>query len=283
MQTTWGFLYKYIISTLDSLNFAYQCSVNIQWSACTSTANCIQKKGYWNGSLGAPFWKMAPFFTKGAVFSTILMFRKKFVPLEETELFFQKKRLETVPFWLPWGAIFQQKKVGKGSLRAPYNRDPFPTFCLITASFSLKGHYFSACVAIEDVWENSALLESGTNTGPLQDLFYGRSNGAPREPFWCHLFFECGWCQTFSSDWDLPILLDKHNKATCWAIERWTLVTFLLQHRRGHTQLLLAKVKNATRQNWYIYHGHGIGCLPLVIYICSMIIFIWESNFTNKP
>ena len=42
---------------------------------------------------------------------------------------------------------------------------------------------------IEDVWRNSALLESGTKAVPQKVLFYGRSNGAPRARFWCHLFF----------------------------------------------------------------------------------------------
>ncbi len=36
---------------------------------------------------------------------------------------------------------------------------------------------------------NNHVLESGTKMGPLKDLFYRRSNSAPREPFWCQLFF----------------------------------------------------------------------------------------------
>ncbi len=36
---------------------------------------------------------------------------------------------------------------------------------------------------------SSIIMFSSTKMGPLKDLFYGRSNGAPREPFWCHLFF----------------------------------------------------------------------------------------------
>ena len=39
------------------------------------------------------------------------------------------------------------------------------------------------------VWENSALSESGTKAVPQKVPFYGRPNGAPRAPFWCHLFF----------------------------------------------------------------------------------------------
>ncbi len=39
--------------------------------------NTLKKKGSWNGSLGAPFWKMAPFCKEGAIFSIIIMFRKK--------------------------------------------------------------------------------------------------------------------------------------------------------------------------------------------------------------
>ncbi len=34
-----------------------------------------------------------------------------------------------------------------------------------------------------NVWENSALLESGTKTVPLKDLFYGLSNGAQGSRF----------------------------------------------------------------------------------------------------
>ncbi len=34
---------------------------------------------------------------------------------------------------------------------------------------------------------------SGTKTVPQKVPFYGRPNGAPRAPFWCHLFFECSY------------------------------------------------------------------------------------------
>ncbi len=53
----------------------------------------------------------------------------------------------------------------------------------------------------------SALSESGTKTVPQKVPFYGRSNGAPWVPFWCHLFFECIIfsiclaCWTFSTSW----------------------------------------------------------------------------------
>ncbi len=100
-----------------------------------------------------------------------------------------------LPKGLPWGTILENSSRFPWGTKIvpPCKREPFRTFFWKTAPFCLKGHYFSGHVAlflyIENVSENSALLKSGTKTGPLKDLFYGRSNGAPSEPFWYHLFF----------------------------------------------------------------------------------------------
>ncbi len=37
--------------------------------------------------------------------------------------------------------------------------------------------------------KKGTISESGTKTVPQKVPFYGRPNGAPRAPFWCHLFF----------------------------------------------------------------------------------------------
>ncbi len=73
---------------------------------------------------------------------------------------------------------------------------------------------------LENVWGNSALSESGTETVPQKVPFYGRSNGAPRAPFWCHLFFWVQLCPDF-----LPV------KTYCWGHENaWV----LMQERPFH-------------------------------------------------
>ena len=73
--------------------------------------------------------------------------------------------------------VFTQRKRGTKTV-------PWGTILEIGTFFYKKG--------IENVQENSALLQSGTKTVPQKVPFYGRSNGAPRAPFWYHLFFfEC--------------------------------------------------------------------------------------------
>ena len=134
-----------------------------------------QKKGTETVPLGHHFGKRLPF-------PLIIIFRKEMVPLEKREPFsktapqgsrFSKKGWKQCPF------------IKSGTVLAP-----------LGSRFSTKKRLEMAplgplwlCFCIENAWENSALLESGTKTGPLKDLFYGRSNAASREPFWCHLFF----------------------------------------------------------------------------------------------
>ena len=93
------------------------------------------------------------------------MFRKKMVPIEEREPFSKcfskkKKRLETVPFCQKWhhfgslGEPFFNKEsletapLGHTKIGQPFKREPFPTFFWKTAPYHLKGHYFSAPVAL---------------------------------------------------------------------------------------------------------------------------------------
>ena len=95
-----------------------------------------------------------------------------------------KKR---VPKWLPWGTILESGSLlQKGScfsLIIIFRKKWCPLRRGSRASVPL--FLYRKCIG------NSVILESGTKTGRLKDLFYGQSNGAPREPLWCHLFFEC--------------------------------------------------------------------------------------------
>ena len=89
-------------------------------------------------------------------------------------------------FWCPQGTIFQQKKVGNGTLGAPRRHCFQPSFGK-RCPFSWKGTILVPlwqCFRIENVWNNSAPLESGTKTVPQKVPFYGQSNGVI-------YFFEC--------------------------------------------------------------------------------------------
>ncbi len=44
-----------------------------------------EKKGSQNGASEEPFWKTAPLWQSGAIFSFIIMFRKKTAPFEKEE------------------------------------------------------------------------------------------------------------------------------------------------------------------------------------------------------
>ena len=86
----------------------------------------------------------------------IIMFREKMVPLEEREpfSFFLKKRLDMLTFhqkWHHFGSLGEPlwKRLPWGTkIVPPCKREPFPTFFWKKALFSLKGHYFSAPVAL---------------------------------------------------------------------------------------------------------------------------------------
>ncbi len=108
----------------------------------------------------APFSQIVP---RGTVFPKTVPFQQNGHYFGAPGARFFNKKLETVP-------------QARGTKVMPlWKRVPFPIFfsffffCKIVPLF-LEGHYFSAplptlqCFCIENVWKNSALLESGTKT-----------------------------------------------------------------------------------------------------------------------